>query len=459
MDNIQYLWDQLLHLVGNPFGAAGVMGNLQAESGITAQCLEGTARKKLGMTSEEYTRRVDSGEYTQFVSDSAGYGLAQWTYKDHKAALLALAKQQKKSVGDFELQTLFLLQDLRRFSSVLNALQRATTVVEASTEVLLRYEKPADTGNSAIKKRASYAQQIFDIYADHAWVKRFNDSKAKTVLESAKARIGDPYVFGAWGEDCTPAVRRSRKRADQPGIVDNCPVLSGKAKTCAGCRYEGGHVYDCRGFTYRCLLDAGITIEGAGATSQWNTKKNWMAKGTTNDMPDLICCLFKDVGDKMSHTGLHIIGQQLIECGGRIKPGEVRLGSLDTTWTHWAIPTGLYTNDEIKKAGRVKVVSNLKKGSKGDAVKELQKNLTKLGYPVGAIDGVFGSGTLAAVKKFQTDYGLTADGIAGSATQAMIEQLLSEDQPIDDDRTLEERVAALEDHIAEICDKLGKLGI
>ena len=52
----------------------------------------------------------------------------------------------------------------------------------------------------------------------------------------------------------------------------------------------------------------------------------------------------------------------------------------------------------------------LKKGSKGKEVKQLQEALE-----IGA-DGIFGSGTEAAVKKFQKDNGLVADGIVGSKT-------------------------------------------
>ena len=44
------------------------------------------------MTDAEYTAAVDSGSYTNFVRDSAGYGLAQWTYYSRKQALYDYAK-------------------------------------------------------------------------------------------------------------------------------------------------------------------------------------------------------------------------------------------------------------------------------------------------------------------------------------------------------------------------------
>jgi peptidoglycan hydrolase-like protein with peptidoglycan-binding domain len=58
----------------------------------------------------------------------------------------------------------------------------------------------------------------------------------------------------------------------------------------------------------------------------------------------------------------------------------------------------------------------LKKGSTGDAVRELQRALKDLGYDPGDIDGQFGSKTESAVKDFQRDRHLTVDGIVGEIT-------------------------------------------
>ena len=68
---------------------------------------------------------------------------------------------------------------------------------------------------------------------------------------------------------------------------------------------------------------------------------------------------------------------------------------------------------------------SLRKGATGTAVKTLQTNLKKLGFYTAYVDGSFGSTTERAVKAFQKKYGLTADGVAGSATLKKIESAVA----------------------------------
>ena len=60
----------------------------------------------------------------------------------------------------------------------------------------------------------------------------------------------------------------------------------------------------------------------------------------------------------------------------------------------------------------------LKNGSKGALVKTVQTKLKNWGYYTGAVDGVYGPKTVAAVKYFQKKNGLTQDGIVGVKTAA-----------------------------------------
>lgn len=62
----------------------------------------------------------------------------------------------------------------------------------------------------------------------------------------------------------------------------------------------------------------------------------------------------------------------------------------------------------------------LRNGSRGQAVKDLQSQLKKLNYYKSAVDGIYGSQTMSAVRAFQRDNGLADDGIAGSQTFAAL---------------------------------------
>lgn len=66
------------------------------------------------------------------------------------------------------------------------------------------------------------------------------------------------------------------------------------------------------------------------------------------------------------------------------------------------------------------VVRALKKGDKGDDVRQLQTALTDAGYELGKIDGDFGIKTQRAVVCFQFEHSLEVDGIAGPKTRAAL---------------------------------------
>ena len=92
-DEEKAIWDRLYASIQNPFGVAGLMGNLKAESNLHANNLQNNGNTKLGMTDDEFTEAFDSGAYPldTFIHDGYGYGLAQWTYYSRKAALAAYA--------------------------------------------------------------------------------------------------------------------------------------------------------------------------------------------------------------------------------------------------------------------------------------------------------------------------------------------------------------------------------
>lgn len=155
------IYQKLKAAIGNDYGVFGLMGNLMAESGLKANNLQNTYEKKLGMSDEEYTKAVDNGSYTNFVRDSAGYGLAQWTYWSRKENLLKYAKAYGCSIGDEDMQVDFLIGELMSgYTSVLNVLKSAKTIREASDCILTKFERPADQSESVQKKRAAYGEDL-----------------------------------------------------------------------------------------------------------------------------------------------------------------------------------------------------------------------------------------------------------------------------------------------------------
>ena len=254
------------------------------------------------------------------------------------------------------------------------------------------------------------------------------NEKALKIIESAKSQLGNPYVFGMWGRECTPSVRRQYagyNPSHKSAIFKACPVLSGKQPSCDGCKWQGKLAFDCRGFIYWCIFQGyGFKLKGGGCTSQWGYKVNWARQGEIADMPDLVCCVYQYRGGKFQHTGIHIGGGKVIHCSAGVQWGDTS----DKAWTHYAIPAGLYTAEEIAAAKPLgdhnpakqpeeTVYFNLRRGSKGTEVTRLQAALNALGYDCGTADGIFGAKTEAAVRAFQADNGLAVDGIAGKATQ------------------------------------------
>ena len=164
--NEQIIWQYLKSQGLSDAGAAGLMGNLYAESGLNSKNLQNTYEKKLGYTDETYTTAVDNGKYKNFIKDGAGYGLAQWTYWSRKQGLLNYAKQKNKSIGDITTQLEFLFIELNQsYKSLLQMLKTTSSVKEASNGVLLQFERPADQSVSVQNKRVDYSQIYFDKYS------------------------------------------------------------------------------------------------------------------------------------------------------------------------------------------------------------------------------------------------------------------------------------------------------
>lgn len=72
-----------------------------------------------------------------------------------------------------------------------------------------------------------------------------------------------------------------------------------------------------------------------------------------------------------------------------------------------------FSNNEVEALSKY--------GSRGSEVTQIQTKLKRWGYYSGSVDGIYGSQTVTAVKKFQKKNGLTVDGIAGKKTLEAME--------------------------------------
>ena len=248
--------------------------------------------------------------------------------------------------------------------------------------------------------------------------------------EAALMCVGWSYVFGARGEYCDPVNRRrfyQSHGAEHPTIKSGCINFNGSDQEvgkCAQCKeYPGGRTrfFDCRGFTYWILKQVyGWTLQGAGATSQWNTESNWKAKGTIDSIPaNTLVCLFVQKGKTMEHTGFGF-NYGTVECSVGVQHFTKR----NKKWTHWGIPmcvSGEAPDPQPSPTPDEK--PTLRKGDRGQYVTLAQTELIQKGFSCGSkgADGIFGNDTLYAVKKFQQACGLAIDGVIGQRTWAALD--------------------------------------
>lgn len=144
--------------VFTPSAVIGIMANLYAESGFMPNNLQNSCAKRMGVTDEQYTFAVNNGSYTNFVHDSCGYGLCQWTYWSRKQGLLDYAGG--KSIDDIDMQLDFMLVELKAKKSLYSFLQTSNSVEECSRQFMLQFERPADQSTAAQEKRIGYAVEL-----------------------------------------------------------------------------------------------------------------------------------------------------------------------------------------------------------------------------------------------------------------------------------------------------------
>ena len=403
MSNEQIIWDFLKKEGFNDYGVAGLMGNLYAESGLLSNNLQNTFNSKLGLSDEEYTKRVDNGTYTNFVHDSAGYGLAQWTYWSRKQNLLNFAKSKGKSIGNLEIQLQFLITELRNSyrNSVYNILKTAISVQQASDAVLLNFECPENAQTQRIK-RAQFGQNYYNKFAKKG---ENIQMAANTYRKGQGVKLSTYFTsneFDCHGSGCCSStlinpelvkyLQKIREHFNAPITITSgyrCLTHNSRVGGATGSRHTKGDAAD-------------IVVKGVAPREVAKYAENIGIKGiglyeTSADG------FFTHIDTRPTKSFWY--GQACsprTTFGGNNSSGD---SSLNTTTT---------SNSSVE----------ISLNDTGASVKKIQEMLQSLGYNITA-DGIFGLKTCAAVRDFQAKNKLTADGIVGPKTLAVLEKAIS----------------------------------
>ena len=201
-----------------------------------------------------------------------------------------------------------------------------------------------------------------------------------------------------------------------------------------GSKWIGHYVWDCSGLFAWAFKELGGSI-AHGSNSIYDrycSAKGKLSGGKRTDGKELLpgTAVFTGTSSEHGHIGLYIGGGKVIEAQGT-QAGVVISDITLKKWTYWGELKGVdYSgNNSPAEPDPAPIDPNngekpvLKKGDRGELVTVLQTKLINKGYSCGSTgaDGIFGKNTEAAVKQFQIDSGLLADGTVNAATWAALD--------------------------------------
>lgn len=416
--NEDRIWSALLTAIGNPYGAAGLMGNLYAESALNPRNLQQSFERKLGYTDDSYTAAVDAGSYKAFVHDSAGYGLAQWTYWSRKSKLLIYARTRDVSIGDLDMQLDFLLEEIRGYTGVWSALIGAKSVRAASDAVLTGYERPTDQNEAVKQKRAAYGQRFFDTYA-----KKESDTMATVKIGSARIDENGRATGGKAGDQTGREVStqswykhakgwrvfRAKDPADAERIAqdmqwacDNSHIGYDQGQRSTLYNVSKPLGFNCKRVTTNCECDCSSLVR--------------------------VCCAYAgiilpDIRTTTEPAALLASGAFTELTGAKYTDQQDYLRRGDILCTRTQGHTVVVLSNGSKAEAVVAPVEGLRRGDYGTAVTAMQEAILKWCpecLPRYGADGDFGSETEAAVKAFQDAMRLPVTGVYDEATRAAL---------------------------------------
>ena len=255
------------------------------------------------------------------------------------------------------------------------------------------------------------------------------EEAVKKVLDIARAEIGYHEKASNKNLDDKNANSGSKNYTKYARDLDAIPgFYNGKKNGNAWCDmfYDWLHVQAWGAKTAKKVIYQPDYSSGAGCLSSaryYMAKKRFFSKPKPGDQ------IFFLTGAIIGHTGIveKVTDKEVITIegnnGNKVARHLYKLNSL--TIAGYGRPDW---GTAAKSLDGEKSPRELKKGCTGEDVRQMQKKLSAIGYPLtkyGA-DGSFGAETLAAVKKFQADVGLPVDGVVGPTTYAEIDRMIGE---------------------------------
>lgn len=405
----QIIWNFLKKEGFNDYGAAGLMGNLDAESGLRSNNLQDTYSREFGLSDIQYTQKVDNGTYTNFVKDEAGYGLAQWTYWSRKQNLLNYAKAKGKSIGDLEMQLGFLCKELREqyTNSVYNILKTATSVQQASDAVLMNFERPLNAVNYK-NKRAQMGQVYYNKFAKGVENTMATNSYRKGQAVKLSANFNSSEFDCKGGGCCSETIinpqlvkylQQIREHFKAPITITSayrCPTHNSRVGGAPGSRHSKGDAAD-------------IVVKGVSPREVAKYAESIGIKGIG---------LYETSADG-HFTHIDTRTSKSFWYGQSEQPRTTFGGSSSST----TVTTPPINN----------TATTISLSDSGPVVKEIQQMLVDLGYVLTdkpndktkGVDGIFGIKTQRAIVDFQGKNDLEQDGIVGELTMDALEKATS----------------------------------
>lgn len=232
------------------------------------------------------------------------------------------------------------------------------------------------------------------------------EKTANGLVAYAIAQLGRPYWYGTFGQGANESLHQQKK--NQYPNQYAWEYLPEEA---------GLKVHDCVGLVKGYLWGESTEDTNPVYNAQQDKSANGMyaacpVKGDISTMPEIPGVLvFKN-----HHMGVYVGNGEVVEARSR-RYGVVKTKLTDRAWKNWGYCPYISYEQPAGKSITMELPV-LKKGAKGDTVKAMQLLLLGYGYTMGdyGADGSFGGATDRALRAYQGENALDADGSCGRKT-------------------------------------------